>query len=525
MAAGRCRPVLDVTERPLAPILARDLVALAAVEQEFARETPVSIALQPGFQAVGVCLLPKAAHIVVGHAVRHQAAEVPQEALTLVHRAHDFALQDRKIRDRVVSVGILEDLRHVVGPVLATGLVAVLHDHLPGFAVLRRNAAEKFTHEGVVMPGNVLAAHLVHLQACPFRDGRRIFDAGRFHIAHEHRPLPVGHLPAQFPVLHLVGQVHQEHRIHVIPEIDILRRVPHIGIPQRKRFLEHLGEGFLRIAGHIGLLRERDGERAVGRVLQPDLIGAGRGFHQVLHPRRQRLESHVQAHVVPIVIERRQLLPVQGKPDRRPLLPVALQDERAHGERHRHLQRRRNAFTGFQGPGAGSALHRPPGLDRDDAVGRHVRKRDDLLASVPDNLLILSRDIFHTLLRGDPRPAGLAPARAVEHADFDVQFPSPLHRRVGDVPPLVGKELHGTVGITLGLVADERPRDAHALHRLQVLDDALLGDVIVQPIPVHSRPDGIRRRLESGFQGLPGVMAGAAKRQRGTKDQQLFHHW
>ena len=469
-------------------------------------------------------LLPEAAHIVVGHTVSHQASEVPQETLALVHGAHYLPLQDGKIQEGIVAVGILEDLRHVVGPVLATSLIAVLHNHFPGLAVLGRDTAKELAYERIIMRGDMLAAHLVHFQAGTFGNGGGIGDSGGFHIAGKHRPLPVRYFPAQLSVLQERREVMHEQFIHTVAPIDIFRRVPHIGIPHRKRFLEHLGQGFFGITGQVGLLRERDGERAVGRVFQPDLIGSGRSFDQTLHPRCQRLEAYVQAHVVAVIGKGGHFFSILGKPDRCPLLPVAFQDKRTHGERYLHLQGSRNPVACLERPAPGIPFHRQPGLDCDNAVRRNVRKRDDLLAAVSLHFLILPCDIFHALLRGNPRPAGLAPARAVEHADLDVQLPGPLHRRMGDVPPLVGKELHGAVGVAFGLVADESPRDAHALHRLQVFDDALLGDVVVQPIPVHGRPDGIRRCPEPFLQGLPAVVAGAAKRQRGTKEQQFLHH-
>ena len=359
------------------------------------------------------------------------------------------------------------------------------------------------------MVRDVFPAHLVHLQARPFRDCGGIGDAGRLHVAHKHRPFPVRHFPAELPVLHQDGQVLQGVIVHAVAEIDILRRFPQVGIPQGKRLLEHLGEGFFRIAGHVGHFGKGDGERAVGRVVQLQFIGSRRGFDQVLDPGSQGFEAHVQAHVVAVVGKCGDLLPVQEEAGRGPLFAITFQDQRTDGERHLHLQDCRDSFARFERPGLGIPLHRQPGLDRDDAVRCHIRKRQELLAPVPRHLLEVSLDILHALFRGDPRTAGLAPARAVEHPDFDAQFPGFLHRRMGDVPPRVGKERHGAVGVALGLVADESPRDAHTFHRLQVLHDALLGDMVVQPIPVHRRPDGVRRRPESLLQGLPTVVAGA----------------
>ena len=221
---------------------------------------------------------------------------------------------------------------------------------------------------------NILPAHLVHLQARPFRNGGRIGDAGRLHVAHKDRPFPVRHFPAELSVLHQTGQVLQGVIVHAVAEIDILWHVPHIGIPQGKRLLEHLGEGFLRIAGHVSHLGKGDGKRSVGRIVQAQFIGPRRGLDQILDPGCQGFEAHVQAQVVTVIGERGHVLPVQGETDRCPLFAVALQDQRTDSERNLHLQDCRDSFAGFEGPGPGISLHRHPGLDRDDPVRSHFRK-------------------------------------------------------------------------------------------------------------------------------------------------------
>ena len=363
------------------------------------------------------------------------------------------------------------------------------------------------------MVRDVFPAHLVHLKARPFRNGGRIGDTGRLHVADEHRPLPVRHFPAQLPVFHQAGQVLHGVIVHAVAVIDILRRVPHVGIPQGKWLLEHLGEGFLRIAGQIGHLGEGNRESAVRWILQVQFIGPCRRLRQVFHPGGQRLEAHAQAHVVAVIVEGGHFLPILGKPGRGPLSAVALQDKRTHRERNLHLQGCRNPLAGLERPSPGFSLHGQPGLDGDNPVRRHVRKFQPLFAPIPRHFLEMPFHVLHALFRGDPRAAGLAPARTVEHPDFDAQFPGLLHGGMGNVPPLIGKERHGAIGAALGLVADESPRDAHALHRLQVLHDALLGDMVVQPIPVYGRLDRVRRRLETLFQGLPRVVAGARKHQ------------
>ena len=196
VAAGRGGAVLDVAQAAFAPEFAANLIALAAVQEEFRREAPVAVALQPGLQAVGVGLFPQAAHIVVGHPVGHQAAQVPEEALALVHGSGHPALEHRQVGPRIIAVCLFKHLGHIVGPVLAAGFVAVLHHHLPGFAIFGRDAAQQFTHKGIVMLRNIAFAHLVHLQARTFRDGRRIVNAGAFHVTDQHGPLAGRHLPA-----------------------------------------------------------------------------------------------------------------------------------------------------------------------------------------------------------------------------------------------------------------------------------------------------------------------------------------
>ena len=133
-------------------------------------------------------------------------------------------------------------------------------------------------------------------------------------------------VPAELSVLHQTGQVLQGVIVHAVAEIDILWHVPHIGIPQGKRLLEHLGEGFLRIAGHVSHLGKGDGKRSVGRIVQAQFIGPRRGLDQILDPGCQGFEAHVQAQVVTVIGERGHVLPVQGETDRCPLFAVTLQD-------------------------------------------------------------------------------------------------------------------------------------------------------------------------------------------------------
>ena len=234
--------VFDVAESSLTPVFAGYLVTPAAVQQELAREAPVPVALQPGLEAVGVGLFPQAVHIVIGDAVGHKAAEVPQETLALFHGVHHKSLKYRQITNRIIAIGIFERRHHIVGPVLAAGLVAVFHHHLPRLAVFGRNTAKQLAHEGVVMLRDIFAAHLVHLQAGTFGSRRGIGDARRLHVAYEHGPPAVRHLPAQLAVFYKACKVLHGKVFHAVPVVHIRWRFPHVGVPHRERILEHLGE-------------------------------------------------------------------------------------------------------------------------------------------------------------------------------------------------------------------------------------------------------------------------------------------
>ena len=127
---GRSRAQLDAAQLAGRPELAADVIGLSAVLQELGRKTPVAIVLQPQLQPVLMAHVPQAAHVIHGHAVRHQPPQVPQKAVRLVRAAHDAAGQHRQPAARVVTVTLAEQLAEPVRPILGTHLVAVRHDML-----------------------------------------------------------------------------------------------------------------------------------------------------------------------------------------------------------------------------------------------------------------------------------------------------------------------------------------------------------------------------------------------------------
>ena len=268
---------------------------------------------------------------------------------------------------------------------------------------------------------------------------------------------------------------------------------------------------------HIGQLRQRNGVSAVGRVFQTQFIGAGQAFREALHPGRQRLETHIQAQVVAIVGKSGDFLSVSLERNGRPLRAVAFQDQAVHREGRLHLQDSRHALAGFQRPGAGSTFQGPVGLDVDDPVQWYVRELQQLFGPVAFHILEMPFHILHALLRLNPGPAGLAPARAVEQADFNPQLPGRLEGLVRNVPPLIGEQRHRAVGIAFALVSDKRLVDAHPFHSFQVFHHAFLGNVVVHPIPVNGSLHRIRRRAETCFQGLPGAVCTANGQQGKTE--------
>ena len=81
MSAGRSRPVLDIPQGTFAPELTGYLVGLAAILQELARESPMTVIFQPGRQSVLMTNITQATYIIVRNTIGYQTAQIPQEAV------------------------------------------------------------------------------------------------------------------------------------------------------------------------------------------------------------------------------------------------------------------------------------------------------------------------------------------------------------------------------------------------------------------------------------------------------------
>ena len=129
-------------------------------------------------------------------------------------------------------------------------------------------------------------------------------------------------------------------------------------------------------------------------------------------------------------------------------------------------------------------------------------------------------DVAHRLFRSHPRSAGLAPAGRIEQADLDADARAFADGVFDESPPFRGECLGLGIGGRAALAADdadERPADADAFHRLQILGDAIRADVAIHPIPITTRPGGFRRLGELRGQFVRRIRA---KRRAGKQAEQ-----
>ena len=89
-----------------------------------------------------MALLREFARVVLREHVRDHAAEVPEEALALVHAADDAAGEDGQVRQQRIAGARLELLLKALGPVLRTDLVAVHKDAVQARLDVARERAE-----------------------------------------------------------------------------------------------------------------------------------------------------------------------------------------------------------------------------------------------------------------------------------------------------------------------------------------------------------------------------------------------
>ena len=512
-------------------------------------------------QSVLVTDVAQTAHVIIGHLVGHHTAHIPQEAVRRFLTADHHALVNGQIRRRVVAVAGFELFDHAVGEVLSAGLVAVLNDYAERLAVLGRNAAQNFAHMGIEMGGGMLAAHLVDFEAGSLGRSRRVRRAGRRHTHAQDDPFAFGCVPRQRSVLgHVLRNILHAGRI------DDGRRVIHDGLcrplivfPVRQRGRVHLGQRFFFIAldarsfrqGHLGQ------SGAAGRFGENETeIGAGRRRDRDDH-RSVRVESDVQ----------RGIQPVQRESGERAVsvvlldLQFALHRHRTFGGAYGQAARRERGL-GFQVDREPAVLRQVDACfrvavdylgdacdlrSRYDRCVRRVQRHSvafrrgicdhsDVLKLI-DRLIEFEADLLGTFYSGFrrgqiahrlfglyPRASRLAPAGGVEYADLDVQFGRFFQCGVENVPPFVTEHLDVAVRyVVLTDVADERPVDTGLFHRLEVLDDALLRDVVRYPVPVNARLDRVGRSDESRSQRFAGYVAracrlvGTAGGQRGSR--------
>ena len=269
----------------------------------------MAVTFEPGAQTHLVARLAKTAHIVVGHAVGNQTAQIPEEAVADVATAHHLAAQYGQIGGRVVAVFLHKAISHVVGPVQTTGLVAVLYHNLEGLAVVGRDAAQNLANKVVEMVLDVLFAHLVYLQAGPLGRCRGVGLTGGAHRQAGDGPAALGSIPLEHIPVHLVGQVDDPGGVDACSGFGFGLRGPHICIPHGQRSLEHLAQGLLCKAFYHGTGGEFDVQRAASGLCQHQTEGVRAGLGNRHNYRCIRHIAHVHAGIAAVYGDVRKLLP------------------------------------------------------------------------------------------------------------------------------------------------------------------------------------------------------------------------
>ena len=117
------------------------------------------------------------------------------------------------------------------------------------------------------------------------------------------------------------------------------------------------------------------------------------------------------------------------------------------------------------------------------------RKGELLYLSVALEGDALLSQVAHRLLRFDPGTSALAPSGAVEDAYLDVELCGFLQRGMQHFPPLWCQCLYlAWLDVFLPDVADEGTVNASLLHCLQVVLNALNGNVVRYPVPIDGYP-------------------------------------
>ena len=151
-------------------------------------------------------------------------------------------------------------------------------------------------------------------------------------------------------------------------------------------------------------------------------------------------------------------------------------------------------------------------LDRDPVELRNRQYSDILRASAwhpfRANVLfkwaavgieLLPDDAPHRLFRFNPRTARLAPARSIEHSQFNTHAVRFFEGVVRRLHPFRAQHIDRVFGtFAQRNIADHGPCDADLGHILQIFGDPLFRDIPIQPVPVAPGFSCFRRLLEGG---------------------------
>ena len=265
MSARRSATVLDITQFAKAPELAGDFVRLRTILQELAGEAPMAVVLQPRGESMTMTGFAQTADIVIRNLIGNEAAHIPKETVRLLAAAHHNPAVNGHKGHGVVTVGTLEILNHMVGPVLTAGFVTIFHHNAESLAVLRRNAFQDKSDVIVEVGIDMFLAHLVGFKSAPLDGCRTVHRTGGHHGRAHHHPLPFGHAPGERTVRsHTVGQVDHLRGLHASIGIAAGLLAPKVSVPHRMRRLPHLGKRFLGVSLHRRDVRERDALNQAG---------------------------------------------------------------------------------------------------------------------------------------------------------------------------------------------------------------------------------------------------------------------
>jgi len=241
MRRGTRRPAFDIAQIDVAPELAADLIRIAAIDREIARESPVAVVLAPGGQPVLMRHLAETGDIIFGNHIGHGPAQIPEELIRRLGAVDHPAGHHGQVFDRIIAGTLFEINLESVGPVLRAHFITVDGHALPRFLLFRRDLFEQLSEHGVEVVSNQFLAHLVHFQPGSLWRGGPVLLAGRNHAEVDDRPVSSRQLAGERPVrrqlvrevddLSLLDQGRGVIRLDCVPEF--------VGLPGRARRRMH----------------------------------------------------------------------------------------------------------------------------------------------------------------------------------------------------------------------------------------------------------------------------------------------